>query len=207
MTIVWPLGTPGERYLHGVRCIDTDDVMYLLNRYFAQVGELIERTDGYIDKFVGDGLMAISASEGNATRRADPLGKRGAANAGRGRLDEALFRVDVWDRLRYPHRFTLGRSVIGSIGSPGHERLTAIGGGVNVASRVEAANKEAGTRLLISRALYDHVKGEVEVADFIRVRLRGTSDRITLYEIKNLRPETERALNAVAARETVKLGG
>jgi ferredoxin len=35
------------------------DVMYLLNRYFAQVGELIERNDGYIDKFVGDGLMAI----------------------------------------------------------------------------------------------------------------------------------------------------
>jgi len=59
MTIVWPLGTPGERYLHGARCIDTDDVMYLLNRYFARVGELIERNDGYIDKFVGDGLMAI----------------------------------------------------------------------------------------------------------------------------------------------------
>ena len=78
---------------------------------------------------------------------------------------------------------------------------------MNVASRVEAANKEAGARLLISEALYDHVKDHVEVADFIRVRLRGTSDRITLYEIKKLRPETERALDAVAARETVKLGG
>ena len=66
MTIVWPLGTPGERYLHGVRCIDTDDVMYLLNRYFAQVGELIERNDGYIDKFVGDGLMAIFGVGGRA---------------------------------------------------------------------------------------------------------------------------------------------
>jgi class 3 adenylate cyclase len=40
------------------------DVMYLLNRYFTQVGELIERNDGYIDKFVGDGLMAIFGVEG-----------------------------------------------------------------------------------------------------------------------------------------------
>ena len=101
----------------------------------------------------------------------------------------------------------LGEAVIGSIGSPGHERLTAIGDAVNVASRVEGANKEAGTRLLISEALYDRVKDEVEAADFVRVRLGGTSDRITLYEIVKLRPETERALNAVAAREAVKLGG
>jgi class 3 adenylate cyclase len=100
-----------------------------------------------------------------------------------------------------------GEAVIGSVGSPGHERLTAIGGAVNIASRVEAANKEAGTRLLISEALYDHVKDEVEAPDFIRVRLRGTSDRITLYEVKKLRPETERALNAAATGETTKLGG
>ena len=45
------------------------DVMYLLNRYFAEVGELIERNDGYIDKFVGDGLMAIFGIEVNPTRR------------------------------------------------------------------------------------------------------------------------------------------
>ena len=45
------------------------------------------------------------------------------------------------------------------------------------------------------------------MTDFVRVRLRGTSDRMTLYEIAKLRPETERALNAVASRETVQLGG
>jgi len=95
----------------------------------------------------------------------------------------------------------------GSIGSPGHERLTAIGDAVNVASRVEAANKESGTRLLISEALYERVKTEVEMTDFVRVRLRGTSDRITLYDIARLLPETERRLNDIAARDTVQLGG
>ena len=182
------------------------DVMYLLNRYFAQVGELIERNDGYIDKFVGDGLMAI-------------FGVGGQPDAPIRSVNAALQTLAAVDRMKpffasmYGIDFDIriglhwGEAVIGSIGSPGHERLTAIGGAVNVASRVEAANKEAGTRLLISEALYDHVKDEVEVADFIRVRLRGTSDRITLYEIKKLRPETERALDAAATRETIKLGG
>ncbi|TIV74227.1 MAG: hypothetical protein E5V93_16570, partial [Mesorhizobium sp.] len=85
--------------------------------------------------------------------------------------------------------------------------LTAIGDAVNVASRVEAANKEAGTRLLITETLYELVKGEVEISDFIRVRLRGTSDRITLYEIKKLKVEAERRLNEKGARETMQLGG
>jgi len=82
-----------------------------------------------------------------------------------------------------------------------------MGDAVNVASRVEAANKEARTRLLISEALYERVKDEVEMTDFVRVRLRGTSERITLYEIAKLSPATEHALNSVAPRETVKLGG
>ena len=50
--------------------------MYLLNRYFAQVGELIERNDGYIDKFVGDGLMAIFGVDDQRTRRSAPSTRR-----------------------------------------------------------------------------------------------------------------------------------
>ena len=179
------------------------DLMYLLNRYFAQVGELIERNDGYIDKFVGDGLMAIFGVEGQPDA---PIRSVNAALQTLAAVDRmkpffaSMYGIDFDIRIG----LHLGEAVIGSIGSPGHERLTAIGDAVNVASRVEAANKEAGTRLLISEALYDRVKDEVEMTDFVRVRLRGTSDRITLYEIAKLRPETERALNAVATRETVQ---
>lgn len=182
------------------------DVMYLLNRYFAQVGELIERNDGYIDKFVGDGLMAIFGVNGQPDA---PIRSVNAALQTLAAVDRmkpffaSMYGIDFDIRIG----LHLGDAVIGSIGSPGHERLTAIGDAVNVASRVEAANKEAGTRLLISEALYERVKNEVEMTDFVRVRLRGTSDRITLYEIAKLRPEIERVLNAVAARETMRLGG
>jgi nitrite reductase/ring-hydroxylating ferredoxin subunit len=78
---------------------------------------------------------------------------------------------------------------------------------VNVASRVEAANKEAGTRLLISEALYEQVRDQVESADFVRIRLRGTSDRITLYEIDGLKPEADAELNARQHRDRMRYAG
>jgi class 3 adenylate cyclase/nitrite reductase/ring-hydroxylating ferredoxin subunit len=182
------------------------DVMHLLNRYFTQVGELIERNEGYIDKFIGDGLMAI-------------FGVHGQPDAPIRSVNAALQTLAAVDRMKpffasmYGIDFDIriglhwGDAVIGSIGPSGHERLTAIGDVVNVASRVEAANKEAGTRLLITEALYERVKDEVDMTDFVRVRLRGTSDRMTLYEIARLRPETERRLNDIAVRETVQLAG
>jgi nitrite reductase/ring-hydroxylating ferredoxin subunit len=100
-----------------------------------------------------------------------------------------------------------GEAVIGSVGSVGHERLTAIGDVVNLASRVEAANKEAGTRFLITEPLYETVKDDVEVSDFIRVRLRGTTDRNTLYEIEKLTDEAAERLNKAAERDTKRIAG
>jgi len=100
-----------------------------------------------------------------------------------------------------------GEAVIGSLGSIGHERLTAIGDVVNVASRVEAANKDAGTRLLISEALHDEIGDKLEIVDFVRIRLPGTSDRISLHEVNRLKPEAEAELNAKEHRETMLFAG
>ena len=66
-----------------------------------------------------------------------------------------------------------GEVVVGSVGAIGHERLTVIGDAVNVASRIEAANKDAGTRMLVSEPLHELVGDSLEVSDFVRIRLRG----------------------------------
>jgi class 3 adenylate cyclase/nitrite reductase/ring-hydroxylating ferredoxin subunit len=182
------------------------DVMYLLNRYFAEIGQIIEENGGYVDKFMGDGLMAI-------------FGIEGAPDAPVRAVNAALQSLVVVDRLKpffdglYAVKFDAriglhyGEAVIGSLGSPGHERLTAVGDVVNVASRIEAANKDAGTRLLLSDALYRQVEKQVEVSDFVRTRLRGTNERITLYEITRLTPEAHAALRARERRELMRFAG
>jgi class 3 adenylate cyclase/nitrite reductase/ring-hydroxylating ferredoxin subunit len=182
------------------------DVMYLLNRYFVQAGDIIERNGGYIDKFIGDGVMAI-------------FGVEGQSDTALRSVNAALQTLDAVDRMK-PHFKTMyeadfdirigihyGEAVIGSLGSVGHERLTAIGDVVNVASRVEAANKDAGTRLLISDALHERIEGKVCVADFVRTRLPGTSARITLHEIDGLTPEGEAELYLPESRDTVFFAG
>jgi nitrite reductase/ring-hydroxylating ferredoxin subunit len=180
--------------------------MYILNRYFVQVGDIIERNGGYIDKFVGDGLMAIFGVDGQPDA---PLRSVQAALQTLAAVDlmkpfyASMYDADFDIRVGLHY----GEAVLGSLGSIGHERLTAIGDVVNVASRVEIANKEAGTRLLISEALHEKVQDSVEVADFVRVRLRGTSERMTLYEIDGLKPEAEAQLNTKEQRETALFAG
>ena len=182
------------------------DLMYLLNRYFVQVGDIIERNGGFIDRFIGDGVMAI-------------FGVEDQTNAPLWAVSTGLQILEATDQMRpffasmYGIEFDVrvglhyGEAVIGSLGSVGHERLTAIGDVPNVASRIEAANKETGTRLLISQSLYDEVEGDVEIADFVRVLLRGTSDRMTLYEIEDLKPDARAKLIAGKQRESMLFAG
>ncbi|WP_281438318.1 adenylate/guanylate cyclase domain-containing protein [Rhizobium sp. 007] len=182
------------------------DVMYLLNRYFAQVGDIIEQNGGFIDKILGDGLMAI-------------FGVDDQPDAPIRSVNAALQTLATVDRLKpffasmYGISFDIriglnyGEAVIGTLGFAGHERLTVIGDVVNLASRIEAANKDAGTRLLISEALRDQIADQVEVADFVRVRLRGTGERTSLFEIIRLKPEIDAKLNAKGPRETIRHGG
>ncbi|MEE8275563.1 MAG: adenylate/guanylate cyclase domain-containing protein [Alphaproteobacteria bacterium] len=161
------------------------DVMFVLNRYFHKIGGIIENNGGYIDNFIGDSVMALF---GIAEDETAPLRSVKAAVE----MLEAIDRMKPYMAAMYGHGFEVGiglhfgEAVIGTLGTSKTEKLTAIGDTVNVASRIEAANKEAGTRLLISEDLYELVKDNVTMDDFVRVKLRGTSERKTLYEISGV---------------------
>jgi nitrite reductase/ring-hydroxylating ferredoxin subunit len=134
-------------------------------------------------------------------------------------IKAAMDMLDAADRMKpymktmYDRDFEVGlglhygAAVIGTVSGGREEILTAIGETVNVASRIESANKEAGSRLLISEALYRQIESQVEVSDFIRVRLRGTNERISLYEVIRLTPEAEARLSAQDSRETIHFAG
>ncbi len=163
------------------------DVVFVLSRYFYQVGEAIEVNGGYIVDFYGDGVMALFGVDD------DPLAPLRSVKAGLDILAE-VDRFRPYMRSMYGMGFDVGvglhygPAVIGTVGSARHEKLTAIGETVNVANRVEAANKESGTHMLISDTLHEEVEDYVEVGDFLRVSLRGTTERRSLYEIVAMNP-------------------
>ena len=182
------------------------DLMYVLNRYFFQMADAIERNGGHIEKFIGDAVMAIFGMDDTEDM---PLRAIKAATDMLGAAD----RMKPYMKTMYDKEFDVGiglhygDAVIGTVSGGREEKLAAIGETVNVASRIEGANKEAGTRLLISEALYQQVEKQVEVSDFIRVRLRGTNERMSLYEVIRLTPEAEARLRAQESRETMRFAG
>jgi class 3 adenylate cyclase/nitrite reductase/ring-hydroxylating ferredoxin subunit len=161
------------------------DVMFVLNRYFHQMSEIIERNKGYVDNYIGDEVMALFGIDENP--RAPLLAVKTAVE-----MLAAADRLKPYMDAMYGRHFDVGigihygEAVIGTIGSRKREKLTAVGDTVNIANRIEKANKEAGTRLLISEDLFEQVKDSILIKDFVRVKLRGASDRITLYEIAEI---------------------
>ena len=174
------------------------DVMFVLNRFFYQMGEVIDRNGGHIDKFIGDEIMALYGI--NDTPDAPLRAVKSALE-----MLEVNAKMKPYMKAMYGREFEIGiglhygETVIGLVGSASNERLTAIGDTVNLASRIENANKEAGTNLLISEELFREVEPCVEDADFICIRLRGTSERKTLYEVSALSDQGRAKLDDRAA--------
>ena len=73
------------------------------------------------------------------------------------------------------------------LGNAGNQRLSIIGQSVNIASRVETANKEAETRLLISEEAFKEIEDRAEVEDFVRVKLKGPLKDLRYMKFQNLK--------------------
>ncbi|HLF85117.1 MAG TPA: adenylate/guanylate cyclase domain-containing protein [Blastocatellia bacterium] len=161
------------------------DVVHVLNRYFNDMGVVISRNRGQIDNYMGDGLMALFGME-NQTGAALQAVKAGlemlAATEHLKPYLEAIFArsFQIGIGIHY------GEVVVGAIGAQSLKRVTAIGDAVNLASRIEAANKQAGTRLLISQETYNEVKDQVQVGKTIRATLPGKTGEYALYEVTEL---------------------
>jgi len=80
-----------------------------------------------------------------------------------------------------------GEAVVGMVGGGLQERVTALGDAVNIASRIERANKQARTEFLVSEALLRQVKGQVRVGKSLNVKLPGKTGKYALHEIVGMR--------------------
>ena len=157
----------------GARSRSPQDVVNRLDGAFAVLVDILDRHGGIVNKFLGDGFLALFGA---------PLAASDAAHravaAGREMLS-AMDRINAgsgWP-LRIGIGIHFGEVVAGNIGSPRRKEYTVIGDTVNFASRLEALNKDFGSQLLISSAVHEALGddgrdavalGEVEVRGYER---------------------------------------
>jgi adenylate cyclase len=163
--------------------LDPDTLTRQTSRYFAEIGEEIVRSEGTIDKYIGDAVMAFwNAPE--AQEDYVRLACLGVLRAAR-RIDRLNAEFRAEGAAEMPTRFGLhvGEAVVGNVGTADRMNYTALGHAVNLASRLEGLNREFGTHILVSEAVVKAAGPEFVFRQVGETVPRGASRPVKLYEL------------------------
>lgn len=155
-----------------------------LNDYFTVMGDAIKRTGGYLDKFIGDSVMAFW---GAPLYKADDFAEQACVAALYCKMAEADL-ADKWrsqGKLVFEQRIGIatGETIVGNIGSRDKKNFTVIGDDVNLASRLEGANKFYGTKILLDHSTAEKVEGKFLVREIDQIYLKGKSISMRVFEL------------------------
>jgi class 3 adenylate cyclase len=168
---------------------DAKEVVAKLNELFEIVVPIVTRHGGHIDKFVGDGLLAVFGAPEPYPDHADRAARAACEMATKVNSDEGPpYKIGVG--------VNSGRVVAGSIGGAGRLNFSVIGDAVNVAARVEAATRELDADVLITEATTGKLGSGIEVEACGERDLRGIDEPVALFrprigEPRGLRPGEE----------------
>ena len=163
------------------------DLVFLLNRYFAEMGHAVEAAGGRIDKFIGDGVMALFGLDTGVE-----AGCREALAAARDMAErmEILNRAlvhDISEPLRIGIGIHTGPAIVGEMGYGTAVSITAVGDSVNTASRIESLTKTYACQLVVSEAVV--LRAGIDLADAPRheIEIRGRVERLVVRTFTSAR--------------------
>ncbi|WP_339632895.1 adenylate/guanylate cyclase domain-containing protein [uncultured Sneathiella sp.] len=163
------------------------DVVFVINQYFRHMGEAIEANGGHLDKFIGDGVMALFGLEEDSKDAS-----RKALNAARAMAEE----LDIMNRnlasdlpspLKIGIGIHLGQVIVGRMGYGSATSITAIGDPVNTASRLEAMTKEYSSQLIFSQRVAERADGDFTSLQQESVEIRGRVEPLGIYIVEDAR--------------------
>jgi class 3 adenylate cyclase len=160
-----------------------EETVSFLNDYFSEMVDAVFEYGGMLDKFIGDGLMAVFGATDDRPDHAT----QAVRSALRMKSLLAKFNGERTMRGLAPIAIGIGihtdAVVVGNIGSRKRLEYTVIGDGVNIASRLESMNKELGTTILMSDSTHQEVKDAFVCQAKQQVRLKGKTKELTAYEV------------------------
>jgi adenylate cyclase len=163
-------------------------VVNLLNSYFGAIASVIHAHNGFIDKYIGDGVMAFwippfSAGDAHASDAClAALAQQEAMGALRAQLPE------ITGMRRNPPKLTIrmgiatGEAIVGTIGASAARSYTVIGDTVNLASRLEDINKVYGSSIILTEETYRLSQNVIEARELDLVTVPGKTEPVRIYE-------------------------
>ncbi len=163
--------------------LEPEEVVEFLNKYMTKMVACVEGTNGIVDKFIGDAIMAVwgtPISKGNDTENAinsalDMRRELIIFNKDRGGPKKPIIQIGCG--------INTGNVLAGQIGSENRMEYTVIGDAVNLASRLEALNKPFGTDILISDDSYNLVQGIFAVEKMQEIKVKGKMEPQKVYAV------------------------
>ncbi|WP_457569835.1 DUF3369 domain-containing protein [Desulfurobacterium sp.] len=171
--------------------MDPEKVIGLLNDFFTRVVDIIFEFGGSLDKFIGDGLLAVFGVPVECENKEEKAVKTAL------KIKEV---VEKWNKERIergekPIKISIGihsgEVISGNIGSRKRLEYTIIGKNVNITSRVESLNREFNTDILITKETYEKVKDKVEVEKQQPVFVKGISIPMETFKVVKFKDNSE----------------
>ncbi|MEO0977610.1 MAG: adenylate/guanylate cyclase domain-containing protein [Pseudomonadota bacterium] len=163
------------------------DVVHLLNSYLDQASAAIRAEGGFVDKFIGDGIMAIFGMDSNVE-----TGARQALRASR-RIETVMRELEAekgpqfQDPIRLGIGLHLGPAILGRVGAAGTSGgLTALGDVVNTSSRLETENKAHNSFLVVSKDVTDAANVTLPDTNSAEIKIRGKEIPLQIFALSSL---------------------
>ena len=180
--------------------VSAPELVALTNEYLSIIVDEVDRTGGYVDKFIGDAVMAIWGAPAPAADHALPAVT--AARAAEAEIRRRRVSAEAAGRRAFGVKIGLysGTAVVGNVGSERRYNYTAVGETVNVASRMEGLPGLYGCAIVLGGATAQALADRVPLRELDWVAVKGRSEPVAIYEPGEADPLYSEALAHYRAR-------
>jgi len=165
------------------------ETVAMLNEYFSEMADSVLQYNGMLDKYIGDSIMAVfgvpfaGQQDGDNSVNAAIHMMQKLKEFNHARQTKKLSNIEIGIGI------SSGEVVVGNIGSPKRMDFTVIGDTVNLASRLEGANKMYGSQILISESTKEQLTEKHVFREVDSIRVKGQSKPVAVYEVLDFHDE------------------
>lgn len=185
--------------------LDPTELVKLVSEYHHEAAGEIFRTEGTLDKYIGDAIMAYWNDPIDQPDHAWRACRAALGAQDRLRALAAEMRKRGLSEMRARIGINSGIATVGDMGAQGQANYTVMGDEVNLASRLEGVNKEFGTEIIASEAAFGPARDRIEGRELALIKVKGKQQSVRIFELLGVKGEVpaERLERARAFQRTL----